>query len=201
MQRGISIILTRLIGHTVLTGQTRLAGQSGIPCARLAFFLLLLISVAGALGGCAGDHSAQTSTAVPTSASAPSTSAGGGNIAVMNPKDFLMATIQFFCMALIVYFLLVINPQRAKEESHSKFLEALKKNDEVVTSGGVLARVVSVKPDFITLEISPNVKIKVEPKHVFEPRRGEVGKAAVDSEDAGRSLEAENGREAGKKKK
>ena len=114
-----------------------------------------------------------------------------------------MATIQFFCMALIVYFLLVINPQRAKEESHAKFLENVKKNDEVVTSSGIFARVVAVMPEFLTLEIAPNVRIKVEPKHVFAPRKGTgtEGKISVDDDDRSRTSDGQGNREASKKKK
>jgi len=86
--------------------------------------------------------------------------------AVMNPTEFIFNTIQFFCMALIVYFLMVINPTRAREEGHLKFIEELKKNDKVVTSSGLRGKVVSIKPEEINIEIANNVKVAVEPKHV-----------------------------------
>lgn len=86
--------------------------------------------------------------------------------AVMNPTEFIFNTIQFFCMALIVYFLMVINPSRARDENHVKFVENLKKNDKVVTSSGLLGKVVAIKPEEISIEIANNVKVFVEPSHV-----------------------------------
>jgi preprotein translocase subunit YajC len=84
----------------------------------------------------------------------------------MGAKEFMFGTIQFIIMAFIVYYFLVISPARVRHEGQQKFLKELKKNDEVRTSGGIFARVVSVRPDSITLEIAPNVKIKVDPTHV-----------------------------------
>lgn len=91
----------------------------------------------------------------------------------MMPKDFIMTTVQFFLMALIVYWLLVLNPAQKKMENHDKFIKELKKNDEVMTSSGFFARVVAVKPEYITLELAPNVKVKVDPAHVKPARASE----------------------------
>ena len=91
----------------------------------------------------------------------------------MGPRDFIFGTIQFFCFALIVYYLLVLSPARTREESHNKFIKDLKKNDEVITRSGFYARVVGVKPEYITLEIASNVRVKVEPRHVRPPKKKE----------------------------
>ena len=50
--------------------------------------------------------------------------------------------------------------KRAKE--HKMLVAALGKDDEVVTSGGLLGRVTQVGEDFIVLEVAPNVQIKVQ---------------------------------------
>ena len=62
--------------------------------------------------------------------------------------------------------MLVILPKNAQEADRKKFFEGLKKNDEVVTSSGFLGRVVSVKPEFVTIELASNVKVKVLPKYI-----------------------------------
>ena len=89
------------------------------------------------------------------------------NQPVMSPNNFVLGTIQFFCMALIVYFLMVINPAKAKEQSHNEFIENLKKNDNVFTTAGIYGKVISIKQNEISLEIAPNVKVKFEAKNLL----------------------------------
>ena len=50
--------------------------------------------------------------------------------------------------------------KRAKE--HRKMVEALAKNDEVVTSGGLLGTIIDVEESFITVEIAEGVRVKVQ---------------------------------------
>ena len=41
-------------------------------------------------------------------------------------------------------------------------IDALKKNDEVVTVGGVLGRVTAVSESYVTVEIADKVEVKVQ---------------------------------------
>ena len=60
----------------------------------------------------------------------------------------------------VVYFLL-IRPQQQKTKEHEKLLANLKKNDEVITSGGMYGKVVALAEQVVTLEIAPNVRVRV----------------------------------------
>ena len=40
-------------------------------------------------------------------------------------------------------------------------LNKIKKNDEVMTSGGIYGKVVDLKDTVVTLEVAPNVRIRV----------------------------------------
>lgn len=64
-------------------------------------------------------------------------------------------------MFAIFYFLL-IRPQQKKAKEHKKMVEALKKGDEIITSGGILAKVTDVEETFLTCKISENVEIKIQ---------------------------------------
>ncbi len=118
----------------------------------------------------------------------------------MSPNDFLFSTINFICMAMIVYFLLVLNPAKARDERHREFIDKLSKGDEVVTSSGLYGKVASIKPGHISVEIAPNVKVKVDPKHLHAvaaeggASSGETGKALS-------SATAGNGKSGNSKKK
>ena len=87
----------------------------------------------------------------------------------LTQTGFMFGTIQFVLMAFIVYYLLVLHPSKLRQDNQTNFIKNLKKGDEVVTSSGILARVISVKPEYITLEIASNVRIKLEPAHVRAP--------------------------------
>jgi preprotein translocase subunit YajC len=59
-----------------------------------------------------------------------------------------------------MYFM-VIRPQQKKQKDHQELLKKLKKNDEVMTSGGIYGKVTDLKDTVVTLEVAPNVRIRV----------------------------------------
>ncbi|CAA9390494.1 MAG: Protein translocase subunit YajC [uncultured Rubellimicrobium sp.] len=63
---------------------------------------------------------------------------------------------------LIMYFLL-IRPQQQKLKQHQAMVAALRRGDQVVTSGGIVGRVTRVKDNEneVEVEIAPNVNVRV----------------------------------------
>jgi preprotein translocase subunit YajC len=72
----------------------------------------------------------------------------------------IMTVFPFILIFVIMYFM-VIRPQQKKGKEHQEMLKTLKKNDEVMTSGGIYGKVVDLKETVVTLEIAPNVRIRV----------------------------------------
>ena len=72
--------------------------------------------------------------------------------------------IEFVPLILIfvVFYFMLIRPQMKRAKEHKKLIEALAKNDEVVTSGGLLGKVARVDESFITMEIASGIEIKVQ---------------------------------------
>ena len=66
-----------------------------------------------------------------------------------------------FAFIFMVMYFLVLRPQAKKAKDHQNLMGALKKGDEVVTSGGIIGKVTSVAEAFVTVEISQNTHIKV----------------------------------------
>jgi len=66
-------------------------------------------------------------------------------------------------MGFILYFF-ILRPQRQKERHRLDLLAGLKKNDRVITGGGLHGVVVSVKEKEVLLQIdeTKDVKVKVE---------------------------------------
>ena len=84
---------------------------------------------------------------------APASGAGGpaamGNIVVM---------VAIFAL----FYVLLLRPQMKRAKEHRKMVETLAKNDEVVTSGGLLGKIIDVQESFLTVEIADGVRVKVQ---------------------------------------
>ena len=72
----------------------------------------------------------------------------------------LVQLLPFVGLFLVFYFL-IIRPQQQKQNQHTQMLANLKRNDEVITSGGLHGRVQALSDDVVTLEIAPNVRVRV----------------------------------------
>jgi preprotein translocase subunit YajC len=67
---------------------------------------------------------------------------------------------------VVIFYFLLIRPQQKKQKEHQAMLGKLAAGDEVVTTGGIVGRIVEISDNFITLEISEGVRIKVQRFHV-----------------------------------
>ncbi|MEQ9299679.1 MAG: preprotein translocase subunit YajC [Cyclobacteriaceae bacterium] len=61
-----------------------------------------------------------------------------------------------------VFYLFFIRPQQKKQKDQKKFIEAVKKGDQVVTVGGIHGKVFSVADDTLTIEVDRGMKITLE---------------------------------------
>jgi preprotein translocase subunit YajC len=64
-------------------------------------------------------------------------------------------------LIFVVFYFLLIRPQQKRTKQHQEMLGKLKKNDEVMTSGGIYGKVISLADNVVTLEVAPNVRIRV----------------------------------------
>ncbi|MGD0335758.1 MAG: preprotein translocase subunit YajC [Candidatus Omnitrophota bacterium] len=72
--------------------------------------------------------------------------------------------LQMFPLLLIflVFYFLLIRPQRQREKEQQKMLNSLNKNDEIVTTGGIHGTIVNVKDKTIIIRVDDNVKLELE---------------------------------------
>jgi len=68
--------------------------------------------------------------------------------------------IPIILMFVIFYFLL-IRPQQKQAKKHKEMIEALKRGDQVVTSGGIIGRIFQINEGIVTLEVADGVKIRI----------------------------------------
>jgi len=84
--------------------------------------------------------------------------AAGGAAATPDP---FMTFLPLVFMAVAFYFI-ALRPQMKRAKEHRSMLDAIAKGDEVVTSGGILGRVVDISDAFMSIEIADNLQIKVQ---------------------------------------
>jgi preprotein translocase subunit YajC len=73
----------------------------------------------------------------------------------------LLQLMPIFLIFIIFYFLL-IRPQKKQEKERQLMLKNIKKNDEVVTTGGIHGVVLNLKDKTVTVRIDDNVKIEID---------------------------------------
>ena len=73
----------------------------------------------------------------------------------------LSTFLPLILMFVVMYFLM-IRPQQKRAKEQKAMMDALAKNDEVVTAGGILGRVSSVKDTYVTIEVATNTEIVVQ---------------------------------------
>ena len=73
----------------------------------------------------------------------------------------LMSMLPIILMFVVLYFVM-IRPQMKRAKEHKAMVEALQKGDEVIAAGGVLGKVTKVADNYVTIEISNNVEIRVQ---------------------------------------
>jgi preprotein translocase subunit YajC len=66
-----------------------------------------------------------------------------------------------FLLVFVIFYLLIVMPQRKKQKKHMTMVEQLKPGDRIITSGGIFGTVMGVQPDRIELKVAANVKIDI----------------------------------------
>lgn len=65
-------------------------------------------------------------------------------------------------LIFVVFYFLLIRPQTKRAKEHREMVAKLATGDEIVTNGGILGRISGIDDSFVTLEIAPNVTIRVQ---------------------------------------
>ena len=90
-------------------------------------------------------------------------------VGAADPMGGLMGMLPLFAMIPIFYFLL-IRPQNQRAKKMREMIAALKKGDTVVTSGGVIGKIVKLADDEVTIDNGEGVKLRILRGMVIEVR-------------------------------
>ena len=74
----------------------------------------------------------------------------------------MVSTLLMFGLIIVIFYFMIIRPQSKRQKERQKMLEAMKKGDKVVTSGGIHGKIIAMEDKTVLVEIADNVKVKVE---------------------------------------
>lgn len=74
----------------------------------------------------------------------------------------LFSTLLMFALIIGIFYFLILRPQQKRQKERQKLLEALKKGDRVVTSGGLHGTIAGIDEKTVLLQVGDNIKMKFE---------------------------------------
>ena len=94
----------------------------------------------------------------------------------MNMNDPFLQTLMPLVLLFGIFYFLLIRPQQQRMKKHQEMVNAVKRGDTVVTSGGLIGRVAKVKDDGeLLVEIADNVQVRIVKGTLTEVRaKGEA---------------------------
>ena len=73
----------------------------------------------------------------------------------------LFASFVPLILIFIIFYFLLIRPQQKKAKEHKILLDSIKRGDQILTSGGMIAKVIKADTEELTVEISDIVNVKI----------------------------------------
>ena len=91
--------------------------------------------------------------------------------------NMFVTMLPFLLMFVVMYFL-IIRPQHRKQKDHQTMIEALKKGDKVVTSGGVHGTITGIKEKegILVVQVAKDVQIEVSRSSITRVVESKNGK-------------------------
>jgi preprotein translocase subunit YajC len=72
----------------------------------------------------------------------------------------MMTTFVTFGLIIVIFYFLIIRPQKKRDRETKEMLAAIKKGDKVVSIGGIHGTVVAVKETTIVVKVDDNTRIE-----------------------------------------
>ena len=78
------------------------------------------------------------------------------------PQGNPMVTLLMFGGLFVFMYLFIIRPQRKRQKDHAALVSGLAKGDEVITTSGMLGKIVKVDDSYIVLETGNGIELKFQ---------------------------------------
>jgi preprotein translocase subunit YajC len=96
----------------------------------------------------------------------------------------MSTTFITFGLIILIFYFLIIRPQKKREKETKNMLSAMKKGDKVVSIGGIRGTIVSVKESTVVVKVDDNTRIEFSKSAIAQILDKKVETAAPKSEKA-----------------
>lgn len=68
----------------------------------------------------------------------------------------------------VIFYFMIYRPQAKRAKEHKNLMASMSKGDEVLTSGGLIGKIVKVSEenDFVSIELNPNNSVVIKKDYV-----------------------------------
>lgn len=102
--------------------------------------------------------------AIADAAPAAATASASGQPEAMGSNA--MAQIMMLVAFGAIFYFLIWRPQNKRAKNHRSLVSGLQKGDEILTSGGILGKVMKVTDDFMLISIAEGVEVAIQKQAV-----------------------------------
>jgi preprotein translocase subunit YajC len=85
---------------------------------------------------------------------------GEATTTAQNPKGEMIKMIMTFAIFGAIFYFVLIRPQQKRAKQQAEMLKAIKRGDRIVTTGGIIGLVSSVKEKSLTIK-SDDAKMEI----------------------------------------
>ena len=88
--------------------------------------------------------------------------------------QLLVTLLPLVAMFAIMYFLLIL-PEKKRTKKYNEMLSALKVNDEVLTRGGIIGKIITIEEDQMVIQSGPDrVRFRVTKNSIAQKLNKDV---------------------------
>jgi preprotein translocase subunit YajC len=73
----------------------------------------------------------------------------------------LLGQLIFFVPLILIFYFLLIRPANQRQKKHKQMIEAIGRGDTVITSGGLIGKVMKVTDQELNIELADGVRVRV----------------------------------------
>ena len=82
------------------------------------------------------------------------------------PQSGLTQVLFLYVPIVLIFYFLILRPQRQQQKKAKEMLDNLKKNDEVITSSGIHGTVAIVKDKTVVLRVDEGTRLEFLKEHI-----------------------------------
>ena len=73
----------------------------------------------------------------------------------------IMQQLLLFIPLILIFYFLLIRPQQQRAKQHRAMIDDIRRNDTIVTTGGLIGKVTKVAEQELTVELSEGVRVRL----------------------------------------